>query len=101
MSPYDPETFRANLGTTFTVALAPEPVALVLADVSGERTGGGFLRFSVLFHGPSDRVLSQGTYELQHDTLAPMALFLVPVVGSNVERILYEACFSLPAGTSA
>lgn len=94
---FAPATFRACLGSTFKVMLAPEPVPLTLAEVGRERVGGGFLHFSILFHGPSDRLLPQALYELQHETLAPLALFIVPIVGSNAERIVYEACFSVPS----
>jgi hypothetical protein len=40
------------------------------------------------------RMLPQGTYSFRHDTLGEFLLFIVPVVGSNDERIVYEACFN-------
>jgi hypothetical protein len=97
--PFDAATFRAELGTTFQVVLGTEHIPLRLAEVADGRTGGGFMRFSVLFHGPPDRMLSQGTYEFGHDKLGSLLLFIVPIVGSDAERIVYEACFShrLPA----
>ena len=67
-----------------------------LIEVSDGRSGGGFQRFSVLFYGPPDRPLVQGTYTFHHEVLGSLALFIVPVLGSNAERLVYEACFSQP-----
>ncbi len=91
---FEAATFRAHLGTTFDVDLGAERVPVRLADVADERTGGGFVRFSVLFHGPPDRLLGQGSYAFHHQTLGSLVLFIVPIVGSDAERIVYEACFS-------
>jgi hypothetical protein len=92
----DLETFRAQLGTTFQVDLGAEHVPLRLVEAVEGRTGGGFRRFSVLFHGPAERALPQGLYSFRHDTLGVFALFIVPIIGSDTQRILYEACFSRP-----
>jgi hypothetical protein len=94
---FEAATFRAHLGTTLDVELGTERVPLRLVDVAGERTGGGFVRFSVLFHGPPDRLLAQGSYTFHHQALGSLVLFIVPIVGSDAERIVYEACFSQPA----
>ena len=96
ISVFDRDRFRAELDTIFHVVLETERIPLRLVDVTDGRTGGGFARFSVLFHGPPDRILLQGTYELHHDTMGWLALFIVPIIGSNSERIIYEACFSHP-----
>jgi ribosomal protein S18 acetylase RimI-like enzyme len=88
----DPGVFRPHVGTTFTVT--PGDAALQLAEVSEMQAGGGMLQFSIFFHGPADRLLPQGTYTLRHDALGPLALFIVPIMGSNEDRIIYEACLS-------
>ena len=92
----EPETFRAHAGTMFDVEVDADRVPLRLADVSDGRSGRGILRFSILFHGPPDRLIPQGMYLFRHSALGAMMLFIVPVVGSNAERIVYEACFSRP-----
>ena len=92
----DPATFRAHLDTSFSVGGGADRIALRLAEVVDGQSGGGLQRFSLLFHGPADRVLAQGTYSLQHDALGSLVIFIVPVIGSNAERIVYEACFSRP-----
>lgn len=91
----DPATYRRFVGTLFSVD-EPHQVDLRLATVTDERVSGGVLQFSVFFHGPADQILPQGMYSFRHDGLGPLTLFIVPVVGSNEERIVYQACFSVP-----
>jgi hypothetical protein len=91
----DPATYRRLIGTVFSLD-GPHKVDLRLATVSDERVSGGVLQFSVFFHGPAGQILPQGTYSFRHHGLESLTLFIVPVVGSNEERILYEACFSVP-----
>ena len=93
----DPATYREQLDTIFRVDHASGSIRLRLAEVTGERIGGGYLQFSLLLHGPPDPVLPQDTYVMHHDALGSLALFIVPVVGSSHERIVYEVCFSQPA----
>ena len=89
----DAVTFRAHLDTTFVADDGGRAIPLRLAEVAGERVTGGLEQFSLYFHGPADRQLPQGTYELAHDTLGALALFIVPI-GANRERVVYEACFT-------
>ena len=92
----DPEVLRRHLDTVFHVAHDAGIVPLRLVEVADGRVGGRLQQFSVLFHGPSDRILPQGTYDMHHDSLGSLALFIVPVIGSTRERIVYEAAFSRP-----
>lgn len=89
--------FRAHVDTTFVADPGARGIPLRLAEVGDERVSGGMEQFSLFFHGPADCLLPQGTYALEHTALGSLALFLVPVVGSNHERIVYQACFSRPA----
>jgi hypothetical protein len=91
----DPEGFREQLDTIFHVDHASGPIQLRLADVTDEHVARGVRQFSLFFHGPPDRILPQNTYSLRHEALGSLALFIVPVVGSNHERIVYQACFSV------
>ena len=93
---HDPATYRRHIGSTFRID-GPDHVDLRLATVTDERVNGGVQQFSLFFHGPADRIVPQGTYAFQHDGLGPLMLFIVPVVGSNEQRIVYEACFTVPA----
>jgi hypothetical protein len=91
------EAFREHLDTVFQVDDASGPIQLRLVEVADEGVAQGIRQFSLFFHGPADRLLPQNTYAFSHDALGSLALFIVPVVGSNRERIVYQACFSLPA----
>jgi hypothetical protein len=92
-----PDAFREQLETVFRVDNPAGAVPLRLTEVDVAPESGGMLQFSLFFHGPADRFLPQGTYALDHDAMGTLALFIVPVVGSNRERIVYQACFSCPA----
>ena len=97
----DPAKFREQLNTVFRVGHNAAAIPLLLAEVTDQRVLGGFEHFSLFFHGPSDRVLPQGTYAMQHDALGTLDVFIVPVIGSNAERIIYQAHFSRPTPASA
>lgn len=90
----DPDAYREHVDSVFHVEHEAGPVPLRLAEVADQVTSGGFQQFSLFFHGPADRLLPQGTYAMRHDALGSLALFIVPVVGSNAERIVYQAAFS-------
>ena len=87
--------YREQLGTIFSVD-QPGPIELQLTEVTDERVSGGIRQFSLFFHGPADRILPQGTYSFRHAALGSLMLFIVPVIGSNAERIVYQACFNVP-----
>ena len=75
-------------------------VSLVQVDaVEGSQAGGlgpeaqERRQFSVLFRGPADAVLPQGTYTVVHGDLGELALFLVPL-GPDGDGMRYEAAFA-------
>jgi hypothetical protein len=90
----EPAALRAQLDTIFHAACEAGQVPLRLAEVVEGQSDSRAQRFSILFHGAADRMLPQGTYSFRHDILGEFLLFIVPVVGSNDERIVYEACFN-------
>jgi hypothetical protein len=49
--------------------------------------------FMLLFHGPSDRMLPQGTYAFTHDELGRFDLFIVPI-GQAPGVFQYQAVFN-------
>jgi hypothetical protein len=57
-------------------------------------------RFSLVFRGPRDTMLQQGTYQLQHNQLGVLELFLVPV-GQDHEGLYFEAVFNRFRGPDA
>ena len=71
------------------------PVELELTDVE-DTSRGPVDAFSLLFRGPSDKEFRQGTYRLDHNTIGPVDLFLVPILDPQPRdtRICYEAIIS-------
>ncbi len=49
--------------------------------------------FSVVFHGPADPYLKQGSYQLRNEKLGEMELFLVPIAKDQA-GYQYEAVFN-------
>jgi hypothetical protein len=96
--------FREQVETTFRANYQGGAVSLRLVSITGGPVEGGGEQFSLFFHGPATAALPQGTYTLEHDALGSLALFIVPIVGSNQQRIVYEACFTRlgpPAASAA
>ncbi len=91
-----PETFRPHIGSDFTIDDRGQPVVLRLTDVADSGVSNGMHQFSLLFHGPGDRVLPGAMHLLSHQALGRLDLFLSPIVGSNSTRTVYQACFSRP-----
>jgi hypothetical protein len=91
-------SFTKHLNTVFRVkVVAPRPVELELVEVKGYAAGAneqsGMERFSLYFKGPGDLHLPQRTYELEHEQLGSLDIFLVTL--SQDERgFRYEAVFN-------
>jgi hypothetical protein len=87
--------FRARLGSE-------ESLDLELVKAEPLQSGGGHevpgLRrapFSLIFRGPRERPLEQRIYELEHPSLGPLPIFLVPI-GPEPEKagFRYQAVFN-------
>lgn len=86
--------YEQNLATVFRVGSASvDSIGLVLTQVSELRSSPGQESYSIVFRGPEDRLLPQGTYTLDHDRLGEQDLFIVPVAGDE-QGISYEAVFN-------
>ena len=92
--PFVASSFQPHLDTVFRVVTSDGYLPLRLAEMTDVRHGR-FDSFSLLFHGPPDPILQQAQHLFQHDALGEFELFIGPVVGSNDERTLYEAVFSV------
>jgi GNAT superfamily N-acetyltransferase len=100
--PTEPADFEQQLDTAARIDLAAGHLPLRIAEVVNRRSQGGLRHFSVFLHGPAEPMLPQGSYLVHHDALGSFVLFIVPVIGSDGQRMVYEACFSGPdADTSA
>lgn len=95
------DTFRRHLGEEFRIAVHQDgnlTVRLTSAEDLTERSGAGSSTsrrtpFSLLFHGPAEDYLRQGTYLIRHDAIGEFPLFLVPL-GPEQGRMRYEAIFT-------
>ena len=92
------EVFARQLNSKFRVrADTPRPIELELVEVQGWRSlsmeQGGMERFSLFFTGPTDILLPQQTYSLEHEQLGTLDIFLVPVVNKE-KGLRYEAVFN-------
>jgi hypothetical protein len=95
------DDFADRVGEAFRVRLPEEhSLTLVLREATAIGQAGGVgpegaarQQFSLLFRGPDEPQLSQGLWELEHDGLGLVALFLVPL-GPDAEGPRYEAVFA-------
>lgn len=91
-------SFEPHHDTAFQVVEeGAEPIMLTLVEVV-DKTPEGFPgeQFSLLFAGPPEPYLEQGTYGLEHDAMGRLTLFLVPV-DQRKDGYRYEAFFNLAA----
>jgi hypothetical protein len=89
----DPSAFKPFIDTEFLVGDYDIPLRLV--DVSEGPDSGPVQQFSLFFHGTPDVVLPQGTYRFRYAEDNSVEWFMVPIAGSNRERIVYQVCFNL------
>lgn len=88
------EQFAENLNTKFHVSAdGASIVDLELAEVSELKLIATQEQFSVVFRGPRDHLLGQGTRPLDHEKLGQSELFLVPI-REDGEGYYYEAVFN-------
>ena len=88
------DEFAAHQGSAFRVALeGGRAVDVHLALVSDLRRMPGQEGFSLLFHGPAEPALAQGTFPMSHPQMGEMDLFVVPISRDECEAV-YEAVFS-------
>ena len=92
------EVFTRQLNTKFRVRVeTPRPIELELVEVKSWSSlameQGGMERFSLYFAGPTDILLPQASYPLEHDELGALDIFLVPVARDEA-GVRYEAVFN-------
>jgi hypothetical protein len=94
------DDFGDRVGEQFEVATADGALLIELIEVTGSDVAGGTgpdgvqrAQFSLVFRGPADPVLSQGTVALTHAAMGELVLFLVPL-GSDATGMRYEAAFA-------
>ena len=78
------EDFAKHLNQRFRLRseageLQLELIEAVAVDTAGKRPDGQRAPFSLLFRGPKDVLLPQMIYDLEHQDMGSLGLFLVPI----------------------
>ena len=88
--------FSKHVNTKFRVA-GEQPLDLELEAVKGylgkAHEQQGMERFSAFFRGPTQPLLRQAVYALEHEGMGTFELFLVPI-GQDEQGSRYEAVFN-------
>ena len=88
------QDFAEHLNTKFSIAVENgDPLVLELIQADDMGSSERQERFSLVFRGPLDRVIGQGAFNMEHEKLNSVTLFLVPV-GADQEGVYYEAAFN-------
>ncbi len=88
------DSFAENLNTKFRLPFeSGESRELELIGVSELSRSGASERFSIVFRGAPDFLLSQRSYRIEHERLGEFDLFLVPI-GREEDGFRYEAVFN-------
>lgn len=91
----DLDSFESQLGTTFLINQEGAKVHVKLVHVtnfaSAKQTEAGKEGFSLLFRGPKETTLKQGTYLIEHGALGKFSFLIVPVGTKDTRAPHYEA----------
>lgn len=88
------EAFTNNLQTKFHVTAGPDRIVeLELTEVSELKSSARQEQFAIVFRGPSDAFLGQGTRLLSHERMGQFDLFIVPIK-QDEQGFYYEAVFN-------
>jgi hypothetical protein len=94
------DMFNGRVGQSFRIHHGPKAASLELVEVTDltSRAGAAVTHyerapFSLVFRGPSDLVLQQQIFKLEHEGIGAFELFLVPL-GPDAKGTRYEAIFT-------
>ena len=93
MTQLEQNEFKKHLNTTFRVEQNEASLELQLIEVSDLRRLPGQENFWVVFKGPKDRFLPQGTNEFHHEVMGDFEMFTVPI-REDGKGFYYEAIFN-------
>ena len=86
--------FSEHLNTTFRVILDDSnSIEMKLTELSELLLSPQQERFAVVFKGPKEPFLGQGTRQFVHDQMGAFDLFIVPI-GADETSVNYEATFN-------
>jgi hypothetical protein len=89
-APYLNQTFDLYYG-------GAEPLGVELIEVTDLKSRGGDsdhrAPFSIVFRGPTDNLLPQKIYRIEHEKMGTLDIFLVPIMPDKL-GLRYEAIFA-------
>lgn len=87
------DQFQSAVNSAFELSDEVAGVSLTLLRVQEGRSTDRIEQFSLIFRGPAQPLLKQGTRHFVHPSLGELDLFLVPI-GATPEGADYEAAFT-------
>jgi hypothetical protein len=88
------EAFSKHLNTNFRISIGEQNALEAQLSTVGElQVSSHQERFGIVFRGPKEPVLPQGTYDFEHDELGAFILFIVPIRQDD-GGTFYEAVFN-------
>ena len=95
--PMSLEFFQQEVGGRFIISFTDASFELHLREAEALKYHDPQIHarhpFSLLFVCADQRVLSQGTYAIDHERLGRLEIFIVPV-GADANGVEYEAVFN-------
>lgn len=89
----DHEIFSQHLNTNFRIYAGGSSIGAELSTVSELLLSSQQERFAIVFRGPTEPFLNQGTYRFEHDEMGEFQLFIVPLRRDD-DGTSYEAVFN-------
>jgi hypothetical protein len=88
------EVFSRHLNTNFRISLGESNTLEVDLDTVNElQLSSRQERFAIIFRGPREPLLPQGSYRFEHDEMGEFILFIVPLRQDD-HSTFYEAVFN-------
>ena len=92
------EDFAKHLNQSFTLRhdagdLALELIEAAPIETTAKLAEGRRAQFSLVFRGPKERPFGQMTYQIEHEVMGSLDLFMVPL-GPDDQGMLYEVVFT-------
>ena len=93
-TPLTHDEFAKHLHTKFRALVSDmETVELEMTELSEQRVSSQQELFSIIFRGPQEKPLGQGTRRFEHEQMGEFDLFIVPI-GASDGMLSYEAAFN-------
>lgn len=93
MATFERDEFAKHVNSNFQLPQVDPKLDLRLVEVSDLIRFPGQESFSLILHGPKERLLPQGTNRFHHEVLGDFDIFTVPI-REDATGIYYQAVFN-------